>query len=377
KAAGPGEALLAGRPAPTAPNQGEGPAVREREAAAGPGETCPGRGGSGRARPSRGRARVHLGVLYQPLGAAGFQGCPQTSRGVTPRFPRRAGSPPPPTEALPARPAAAAPRPRPLPAASAALASLPALGGSRPGQSEPPALRVCEWWRCRAVRVLSSRRERAAVPPGQERPRPRAEDQEGTWGRAAAALGRAGAGWRPRSCACCCPWDPGAGTEASPADSDPLPRLPWPPRRGGRKMPVKKKRKSPGVAAAVAEDGGLKKCKISRCDCTEKLQNKFDFLRSQLNDISSFKNIYRYAFDFARDKDQRSLDIDTAKSMLALLLGRTWPLFSVFYQYLEQSKYRVMNKDQWYNVLEFSRTVHADLSNYDEDVLVSIITVFS
>lgn len=29
-------------------------------------------------------------------------------------------------------------------------------------------------------------------------------------------------------------------------------------------MPVKKKRKSPGVAAAAAEDGGLKKCKISR-----------------------------------------------------------------------------------------------------------------
>nr|KAF6464755.1 defective in cullin neddylation 1 domain containing 5 [Rousettus aegyptiacus] len=28
-------------------------------------------------------------------------------------------------------------------------------------------------------------------------------------------------------------------------------------------MPVKKKRKSSGVAAAVAEDGGLKKCKIS------------------------------------------------------------------------------------------------------------------
>lgn len=47
-------------------------------------------------------------------------------------------------------------------------------------------------------------------------------------------------------------------------DNDPLPRLPCPPYRGGRKMPVKKKRKSSGVAAAVAEDGGLKKCKISR-----------------------------------------------------------------------------------------------------------------
>lgn len=43
-----------------------------------------------------------------------------------------------------------------------------------------------------------------------------------------------------------------------------------------------------------------------------------------------------------------------------------------------------MNKDQWYNVLEFSRTVHADLSNYDEDgackypeIVHSVISVFS
>lgn len=104
-----------------------------------------------------------------------------------------------------------------------------------------------------------------------------------------------------------------------------------------------------------------------QCDCTRRLQSKLDFLRSELNNANAFKNIYRYAFDFARDKDQRSLDMDTAKSMLSLLLGRTWPLFSVFHQFLEQSKYKGMNKDQWYNVLEFSRTINADLSNYDED----------
>lgn len=33
----------------------------------------------------------------------------------------------------------------------------------------------------------------------------------------------------------------------------------------------------------------------------------------------------------------------------------------------QQSKYKGMNKDQWYNVLEFSRTINTDLSNYDED----------
>lgn len=53
--------------------------------------------------------------------------------------------------------------------------------------------------------------------------------------------------------------------------------------------------------------------------------------------------------------------------MLGLLLGKIWPLFPVFHQFLEQSKYKVINKDQWCNVLEFSRTINLDLSNYDED----------
>ncbi|XP_076134294.1 DCN1-like protein 4 isoform X2 [Alosa pseudoharengus] len=104
-----------------------------------------------------------------------------------------------------------------------------------------------------------------------------------------------------------------------------------------------------------------------QCDSTEKLRRSLDYLRSVLNDPTNFKLIYRYAFDFAREKDQRSLDLNTAKCMLGLLLGKTWPLFPVFNQFLEQSKYKVINKDQWCNVLEFSRTINLDLSNYDED----------
>ncbi|XP_023117672.1 DCN1-like protein 5 isoform X1 [Amphiprion ocellaris] len=114
-------------------------------------------------------------------------------------------------------------------------------------------------------------------------------------------------------------------------------------------------------------DEWLRGMTVLQCDCTERLQSKLDYLRSELNDAAAFKNIYRYAFDFSRDKNQRVLDMDTAKSMLDLLLGRTWPLFPVFHRFLEQSKYKGLNKDQWYNVLEFSRTINPDLSNYDED----------
>lgn len=104
-----------------------------------------------------------------------------------------------------------------------------------------------------------------------------------------------------------------------------------------------------------------------QCDSIQKIQGKLDYLRSLLNDPNQFKSIYRYAYDFARDKDQRSMDMATAKAMLQLLLGKHWPLCASFHQFLEQSKYRVINKDQWCNVLEFSRTIKPDLSNYDED----------
>lgn len=125
-----------------------------------------------------------------------------------------------------------------------------------------------------------------------------------------------------------------------------------------------------------------------QCDTAGKVQCKLDYLRNLLNDPNAFKTIYRYAYDFARvglficnrlfmnvqhfllhrqDKDQRSMDIETAKAMLQLLLGKHWPLYAQFAQFLEQSKYKVINKDQWCNILEFSRTISNDLTNYDVD----------
>ncbi|XP_025075398.1 DCN1-like protein 5 isoform X1 [Pogonomyrmex barbatus] len=104
-----------------------------------------------------------------------------------------------------------------------------------------------------------------------------------------------------------------------------------------------------------------------QCDSISKIQQKLEQLRNQLNDSYTFKGIYRYAYDFARDKDQRSMDMETARVMLQLLLGKHWPLFTQFAQFLDQSKYKVINKDQWCNILEFSRTINHDLSNYDLD----------
>ena len=53
--------------------------------------------------------------------------------------------------------------------------------------------------------------------------------------------------------------------------------------------------------------------------------------------------------------------------MLQLLLAKQWSLYPSFHSFLEQSKYKVLNKDQWCNILEFSRSISPDLRNYDED----------
>lgn len=70
------------------------------------------------------------------------------------------------------------------------------------------------------------------------------------------------------------------------------------------------------------------------------------------------------------------MDIETAKAMLQLLLGKDWPLYPQFAQFLESSKYKVINKDQWCNILEFSRTISVDLANYDIDGACECLSAF-
>ncbi|XP_026749005.1 DCN1-like protein 5 [Galleria mellonella] len=104
-----------------------------------------------------------------------------------------------------------------------------------------------------------------------------------------------------------------------------------------------------------------------QCDSVQKLQNKLDYLRNLLNDPYVFKAVYRYSYDFARDKDQRSLETGTARALLGVLLPR-WPLRPPLAEFLQRERrYRVVNRDQWCNILEFSRTVDAQLATYDAD----------
>lgn len=104
------------------------------------------------------------------------------------------------------------------------------------------------------------------------------------------------------------------------------------------------------------------------CDNVNKLKNRIPAMRAMLKDPVTFKKIYRYAFDFSRDKEQKSLDIETGKAMLTLLLADTWRLIPEFVKFLDQSRYKIINRDQWNSLLEFIKTVDTnDFTGYDDE----------
>lgn len=106
------------------------------------------------------------------------------------------------------------------------------------------------------------------------------------------------------------------------------------------------------------------------CDNPAKLQAKLPALHAEINNQPTMKSLFRYAYDFARSINenvaQRTIDRETATHMLNVLLRGRWVGLAKFLQYLEDTDVKVMNKDQWCSVYEFSHTILLDFSNYDD-----------
>jgi len=110
---------------------------------------------------------------------------------------------------------------------------------------------------------------------------------------------------------------------------------------------------------------GLQKLSV---DTVSKLKGQLSNFRRDLDDQAKFKEIYRFAFGFAKERETKIIDLATADALLALVLGNRYPHTEPLRSFLkEQTSYKSVNLDQWMNMLEFSRTIKGDLSNYDEN----------
>ncbi|KAF2073079.1 hypothetical protein CYY_005605 [Polysphondylium violaceum] len=104
-------------------------------------------------------------------------------------------------------------------------------------------------------------------------------------------------------------------------------------------------------------------------DSLPKLQSHLPKFKKDLEDQNSFKDIYRFAFIFAKENENNKiLDLESACNMLSLVIGDRYPHTERLKEFLlTQKSYRVLNMDQWLSILEFSKVINADVSNYDEN----------
>ncbi|KAK9266600.1 hypothetical protein L1049_027338 [Liquidambar formosana] len=111
--------------------------------------------------------------------------------------------------------------------------------------------------------------------------------------------------------------------------------------------------------------GGLQALGI---DSLEKFRERIQFMRSELKDEQKFREIYNFAFGWAKEKGQKSLALDTAIGMWQLLFAeKQWPLVDHWCQFLQARHNKAISRDTWSQLLEFARTVDPMLSNYDAE----------
>ncbi|KAG8059473.1 hypothetical protein GUJ93_ZPchr0002g25396 [Zizania palustris] len=103
-------------------------------------------------------------------------------------------------------------------------------------------------------------------------------------------------------------------------------------------------------------------------DSIEKLREMLPSLRAELKDDQKFREIYNFAFSWAKEKSQKSLSLETAIGMWQLLINeRRWPLIDSWCQFLQVRHNKAISRDTWSQLLEFVKTIDPQLTNYDEE----------
>jgi len=103
------------------------------------------------------------------------------------------------------------------------------------------------------------------------------------------------------------------------------------------------------------------------CDTLEKIKEKCPVWKTDLNQPDKFKDFYMFCFDYAKEKTQKSLTIEVAIELWKLILKSRFGLLEHWIEFMQTGPVKGITRDTWQLLLDFSRQINSDLSNYDAE----------
>lgn len=113
--------------------------------------------------------------------------------------------------------------------------------------------------------------------------------------------------------------------------------------------------------------------KASRNDTIELQREYVDTLRNDLKSSDTFRQVYNFTFDYAKNEGQKSMMLDVASDLWTLLVPLD-PTANFSAEHLEwwidflvRRGSKAVSKDTWILFLEFTRTIDPEFSQHDEE----------
>jgi len=104
-----------------------------------------------------------------------------------------------------------------------------------------------------------------------------------------------------------------------------------------------------------------------RVDTIPKFKERLPSLRNEILDERSFKEFYTFLFEYGKISNAKILELDVATELWRLSLKDRFRFLELWIIFLQEHNTKAITRDTWNLLLDFSKQVNADMSNYDSD----------